>query len=90
MSAISVYNRDMDIDTTSLTITQAMQDEELRLGLTPACYRQIERLNPILNAFITIIPPSTAPFQGSAQGVLANIPIAIKDLYETAGIRTGL
>ena len=63
MRAISVYNRDMDIDITSLTITQAMQDEELRLELTPACYRQIERLNPILNAFITIIPPSTAPFQ---------------------------
>ena len=81
-----VYNRDMDIDTTSLTITQAMQDEETRLGLTRACYRQIERLDPVINAFITVIPPEAS--DTPAQGALAGIPIAVKDLYETAGIRT--
>jgi len=78
----------MDIDTTTLTITQAMGDENLRLGLTPACYRQIERLNPTINAFITIIPPSTGTTSQAAQGKLAGIPIAVKDLYETAGVRT--
>ncbi len=79
----------MDIDTTSLTIIQALQDEELRFGLTPACYRQIERLNPMLNAFITVVAPSAAiPHARSAQGKLWGIPIAVKDLYETAGIRT--
>ncbi|MBN1454412.1 MAG: Asp-tRNA(Asn)/Glu-tRNA(Gln) amidotransferase subunit GatA [Anaerolineales bacterium] len=83
------YNWNMGIDTKSLTITQALADEETRLGLTQACYRQIERLNPILNAFITVIPPSTVLANArSAQGELHSIPIAIKDLYETARIRT--
>ena len=100
----------MDIDTISLTITQALQDDEIRLGLTQACYRQIERLNPAINAFITVIPPepnSSGLPKGSAISqeissgqrrplaqrphggmTLKNIPIAIKDLYETAGVRT--
>lgn len=83
----------MEIDTTSLTITQAMQDEETRLGLTPACYRQIERLDQTINAFITVIPPEPGPSWPPRQRTplamtLKNIPIAIKDLYETAGVRT--
>jgi aspartyl-tRNA(Asn)/glutamyl-tRNA(Gln) amidotransferase subunit A len=94
----------MEIDTTSLTITQALQDEKIRLGLTPACYRQIERLNPTINAFITVIPPEPSPSWAPQQSpvsqeiaagqrtplatTLKNIPIAIKDLYETAGVRT--
>lgn len=82
------YNKDMEIDTTSLTITQALGDEETRLGLTRACYRQIERLNPAINAFITVIPPSTDTPLRHAQGELSGIPIAVKDLYETDGIRT--
>lgn len=86
MRPVCVYNRDMEIDTTSLTITQALDDEETRLGLTQACCRQIERLEPTINAFITIIPPEQNP-EGT-KGTLAGIPIAVKDLYETAGVRT--
>ena len=79
----------MDIDTTTLTITQILDDEKTRLGLTQACYRQIERLNPTINAFITVIPPSTALANAqSARGELNGMPIAVKDLYETAGVRT--
>jgi len=63
--------------------------------LAEACFRQIERLNPALNAYITIIPPqdaltaqqppmNTAPLNHALRG----IPIAVKDLFNTAGILT--
>ena len=88
MGRISVYNRGMDIDTTSLTITQALEDEKLRLGLTRACYRQIERLESDINAFITIIPQEKNAHGEQSKGKLQGIPIAVKDLYQTAGVRT--
>jgi len=53
--------------------------------LASACYRQIEKLNPIVNAFITVIPPEPLLLQG---GALSGIPVAVKDLYDTKGIRT--
>jgi len=57
--------------------------------LTSACYQQIERLNPILNAFITVIPPESLSLSNSAQNTpLEGIPLAVKDLYDTKGIRT--
>ena len=99
-------------DLNSLTISTAL--EALRRqkispqDLTAACLRQIERLNPALNAFITVIPappqprverppePSsnvsetnTRPTQSLTRGItLKGIPIAVKDLFDTAGIRT--
>lgn len=56
--------------------------------LASACYQTIERLNPILNAFITIIPPekNDAPSNGSMP--LYGIPIAVKDLYDVKGFAT--
>ena len=70
------------------------------LELTEACLRQIERLNPVLNAFIT--PTLELAVQGAMQADVLNanqpsnlneltllgMPIALKDLFETAGIRT--
>ena len=53
--------------------------------LASACYGQIEKLNPTLNAFITVIPPEPLSSQG---GPLYGIPIAVKDLYDTKGVRT--
>ncbi len=76
----------MELDTTSLTISNVLQDKEVRLGLTQACYRQIDRLEPTINAFITIMPREEN--SEDKKGVLAGIPIAVKDLYETAGVRT--
>ena len=65
--------------------------------LTNACLAQIEKLNPTLNAFITVTPESAltearaaeAEIQrGRWRGPLHGIPIALKDLFDTAGVRT--
>ena len=62
--------------------------------LAEACYEQIERLNPKLNAFITVIEAQEAlraqlpGDHSSASNALRGIPIAVKDLFDTAGIRT--
>ena len=56
-------------------------------SLTEACSRQIERLNPSLNAFVTVTPPTTFNDQPPT-GQLASIPIAVKDLFETKDVRT--
>lgn len=56
--------------------------------LAAACYRQIERLNPTLNAFITVIPPEAAELPGNGSMPLFGLPVAVKDLYDTKGIRT--
>src|SRR5215212_7490270 len=82
----------------ALTISRALEYlGEKKISpqeLTEACYRQIERLNPTLNAFITVIDPQdalkTQRRDGSAGSSisLANIPIVIKDLFDIAGICT--
>lgn len=62
--------------------------------LRQACYHQIERFNPELNAFITVIEPPTETDSsrtgGSPEqpGALSGIPIAVKDLFNTKGVRT--
>jgi aspartyl-tRNA(Asn)/glutamyl-tRNA(Gln) amidotransferase subunit A len=57
--------------------------------LTTACYRQIERLNPRLNAFITVIPREQLdPLSNADHMPLYGIPLAVKDLYNTKGILT--
>lgn len=64
-------------------------DQKNASDLADACYRQIEKLNPTLNAFITVIPRAKlelAPGNGSTP--LFGLPIAVKDLYDTKGIRT--
>jgi aspartyl-tRNA(Asn)/glutamyl-tRNA(Gln) amidotransferase subunit A len=63
-------------------------DENHAAELAAACHRQIERLNPTLNAFITVIPleKNIPPPNGNAP--LYGIPVAVKDLYDTRGIRT--
>jgi aspartyl-tRNA(Asn)/glutamyl-tRNA(Gln) amidotransferase subunit A len=55
-------------------------------GLTAACLQAIERLNPEINAFITV--PHSERSETRSKGALSGIPIAIKDLYETKGVRT--
>jgi aspartyl-tRNA(Asn)/glutamyl-tRNA(Gln) amidotransferase subunit A len=62
--------------------------------LVEACARQIERLNAKLNAFITVIPPEQAlqaqlpEGKSSSSHSLRGIPLAIKDLFDIAGLPT--
>jgi amidase len=66
--------------------------------LMQACLRQIDRLNPSLNAIVTLLPEDTlmnqalaadeAAAHGKVLGPLHGLPLAVKDLLQTAGIRT--
>jgi aspartyl-tRNA(Asn)/glutamyl-tRNA(Gln) amidotransferase subunit A len=65
--------------------------------LTGECLQQIERLNPRLNAFLTItadiareqaLQADRERRSGMDRGPLHGIPIAHKDLFCTAGVRT--
>jgi len=84
-----------------MTIAQA--GKALRSGrvssveLTRECLRQIENLNPLLNAFITVTAESALAqaeeldrelARGADRGPLHGIPIAHKDLMWTKGVRT--
>jgi aspartyl-tRNA(Asn)/glutamyl-tRNA(Gln) amidotransferase subunit A len=83
------------------TITEAsdlLRQKKLSpLDLTKACLDRIEQLNPILNAFITITRDSAIAeaeiaeleiHQGHWRGPLHGIPIGLKDLIDTAGVKT--
>ncbi|HEY2498599.1 MAG TPA: amidase [Candidatus Angelobacter sp.] len=65
--------------------------------LTRACLERIERLNPALNAFITVTDSAaleearkaeTEISRGEWKGPLHGVPLAVKDLIETAGVKT--
>ncbi len=65
--------------------------------LTRDCLARIEKLNPALNAFITVTAESALDQATTAQdeiqrgdwrGSLHGIPIGLKDLIDTAGVRT--
>jgi aspartyl-tRNA(Asn)/glutamyl-tRNA(Gln) amidotransferase subunit A len=65
--------------------------------LTKNCLAQIEKLNSTLNAFITVTSDSALAqaheaeeeiLHGNWRGPLHGIPLALKDLIDTAGIRT--
>jgi len=65
--------------------------------LTHDCLDRIEKLNPTLNAFITVTAESALAearaaeveiSRGEWRGPLHGIPVAIKDLIDTAGVRT--
>jgi len=80
----------MDIETLSLTDQRDLvkSREVSASDLAEACYRQIEKLNPTLNAFITVVPPSQDALPNEGSTPLFGIPLAVKDLYDTKGIRT--
>lgn len=76
---------------------QIQQQAVSPVELTQACLDRIERLNPHLNAFITVTAETAMAqavtaeqeiSQGKWRGPLHGIPMALKDLVETAGVRT--
>jgi len=65
--------------------------------LTTACLARISQFNPALNAFITITAESAMAqsreaeaevMRGKWRGPLHGVPIALKDLFDTAGVKT--
>ena len=65
--------------------------------LTTACLDRIERLNPVLNAFITVTAETALAearaaeheiYNGNWRGPLHGIPIGLKDLLDTSGVKT--
>ncbi|HEX3247483.1 MAG TPA: amidase family protein, partial [Chloroflexota bacterium] len=65
--------------------------------LTQATLERIERLNPKLNAFLTVTAEQALEqargaeaeiAAGNYRGPLHGIPVSLKDLYLTKGIRT--
>ena len=86
---------------TTLTIAEAasrIANHELSsVDLTQAYLERIARLNPLINAYVTVTADRALEdarradaelAAGKPRGPLHGIPIALKDLYETAGIRT--
>ena len=67
------------------------------LELARDCLARIEKLNPKLNAFITVMADSALAearnaeqevLRGNYRGPLHGIPIGLKDIIDTAGVRT--
>ena len=88
-------------DLSSLTLKRAAELLRARgvsaVELTRACLNRIEKLNPLVNAFITVTGDSALESarqmdsearRGKWRGSLHGIPIALKDNIDTAGVRT--
>jgi len=67
------------------------------VALVGACLKRIDALNPRINAFITVTADAARAAATAAEsevttgrwrGPLHGIPVAIKDFYDTAGIKT--
>lgn len=86
---------------TSLTLKQAWDQLRAKtvssVELTKACLARIEKLNPSVNAFITVTAEQALEAARQADAVrksrggggpLLGVPVAVKDNMDTAGIRT--
>jgi aspartyl-tRNA(Asn)/glutamyl-tRNA(Gln) amidotransferase subunit A len=84
--------------TTIAELGQRLRRREISpVEITQACLERIEKLNPALNAFITVIAETALVNARAAQaeiargewrGPLHGVPVALKDLIDTAGVRT--
>ena len=84
--------------TTISELAQRLRRREISpLEITQGCLARIEALNPVLNTFITVTAESALAEaraaeaeirRGESRGLLHGIPVALKDLIDTAGVRT--
>src|SRR3954468_3235564 len=89
--------RIMAISTISELAMRLRKREVSPVEIARECLDRIEKLNPALNAFITVMGDSALAeardaeaeiARGEWRGPLLGIPIALKDLIDTAGVRT--
>jgi aspartyl-tRNA(Asn)/glutamyl-tRNA(Gln) amidotransferase subunit A len=79
-------------------LSQRLRRREVSpVEITRDCLERIEWLNPELNAFITVTGESAVAearlaegeiLRGEWRGPLHGVPVALKDLIDTAGVRT--
>jgi aspartyl-tRNA(Asn)/glutamyl-tRNA(Gln) amidotransferase subunit A len=89
---------EMPILETILQLAPRLRRKEISpIELTRASLERIDKLNPALNAFITVTAESALAEaraaeaeidRGEWRGPLHGIPVALKDLIDTAGVRT--
>src|ERR1700738_5264316 len=88
----------MSIPESIRQLAPLLQRKEISpLEITRICRERIEKLNPALNAFITVTADSALAEahraeleigRGEWRGPLHGVPVAMKDLINTAGVRT--
>lgn len=79
-------------------ISEQLRKRELSpVELTKDCLKRIEEFNPMLNAFVTVMSESALKEAREAEkeigagrwrGPLHGVPIGLKDIIDTAGVRT--
>lgn len=89
------------LDVTGLSVARAaaaIRGREVSpLELTEAYLRRIEQVNPTINAYVAVTAERALAdarratdevAAGSYRGPLHGVPVALKDLFDTAGVRT--
>ena len=79
-------------------LSRRIQDQTVSpVDVVDACLKRIAALNPELNAFITVMADDARDQAKEAEaeiktggwrGPLHGLPVAVKDFYDTAGVRT--
>jgi aspartyl-tRNA(Asn)/glutamyl-tRNA(Gln) amidotransferase subunit A len=88
----------IDLPLTIHELSRKIRDRSISpVELTRDCLARIEKLNPTLNAFITVMADSALDqarraeqeiHRGDYRGPLHGIPVGLKDIIDTAGVRT--
>ena len=99
----AVSGRERSTELTTLSIREAGDLVRRKaispIELTRQCLQRVERLNPALNAFVTVTAEQAMAQareaeaevrRGKWRGPLHGIPIGLKDNIDTAGVRTTL